>query len=367
VRRSAAPGRPPGIGFRHFLAAPLLLILTTGAGCMTLAPRSRPVSSAAIVFEDVPVREFGPERCGAGSLSAVLTFYGEPVTVEELDARLPKSPGGGVLSVDLLLAARELGHEARWVTGDETLLREVVLGGRPAILMLRVLNAPGSGVDYYHYVVVDGIDPERELLRFQFGDGKARWSRLGRGMRRAWRGGGNAMLLVGPRDPGAAVAERLRRAVDLETGGRLREAEDEYGEILAAHPEVVRAWVNLGNVRAKLGDADAAEAAFRQALEIDPESTDALNNLAWLFLDNGERLVEAENLARLAATREGPDRDLVLDTLGRVLLAQGRCGEAAGTFRQALGLTPIDRSSDRAHLLEGLARAHEQCEKGASP
>ena len=89
----------------------LLFVLATGAGCVTVAPRSRPVSEAAIVFEQVPVRHFGPESCGAGSLSAVLTHLGESFTVEEMDAKLPRAPGGGVLSVDLLLAARELGYE----------------------------------------------------------------------------------------------------------------------------------------------------------------------------------------------------------------------------------------------------------------
>jgi len=50
--------------------------------------------------------------------------------------------------------------------------------GRPAILMLRLLDAPGARRDIYHYVVVDGFDPPRGLCRFQFGDGKARWARL---------------------------------------------------------------------------------------------------------------------------------------------------------------------------------------------
>jgi ABC-type bacteriocin/lantibiotic exporter with double-glycine peptidase domain len=168
---------------------------------MITAPRSRPMSGAAKVLAGVPVRQFGQERCGAGSLSAVLTYHGAPVSVEALDAELPKTPDGGVLSVDLLLAARRHGHDARWVEGTEGLLREAILADKPVILMMRVLDAPGVRRDYYHYVIVDGVDVREGWYRFQFGDAEPRWSPLGRRLRGAWRDAGYAMLLVEARAP----------------------------------------------------------------------------------------------------------------------------------------------------------------------
>ncbi len=174
------------------------LLLVACSGCVTLAPRSRPVSGNAHVLEGFPVIQFGPERCGPASLSSVLTYLGEPVSEDQLDAELPKAPGGGVLSVDLLLAARRHGFEARWVRGTEEQLGEAIRAGTPVILMLQVVNSPGTAKDYYHYVAVDGVDTERGLFRFHFGDGQPRWSGLGRGLTRGWRGAGYAMLLVGP-------------------------------------------------------------------------------------------------------------------------------------------------------------------------
>ncbi|HEX2162714.1 MAG TPA: hypothetical protein VHM02_02075, partial [Thermoanaerobaculia bacterium] len=73
---------------------------------MTTAPRSRPAGPAAYVVPGVPVLTFGLERCGAGSLAAVLAAHGETPTIEELDAVLPKAANGGVPTVDLLLEAR---------------------------------------------------------------------------------------------------------------------------------------------------------------------------------------------------------------------------------------------------------------------
>ncbi len=334
----------------------VLLVACVVGGCATRTPRSRQVGDTAVALEGVPNRAFGQQSCGAGSLSAVFTFHGDPVSVDELDVQLPKADGGGVLSIDLLIAARERGYDARWVPGDQARIADELLAGRPVIVLLRVLNAPGDGLDYYHYVVVDGIDPERELFRFHFGDGETRWSPFGRGLRRAWRGTDNALLLLRP-----DVEARLRRAAVLEADGKLAEAEDELRSILASEPGTPRAWTNLGNVLGLEGRPDEAEQAYRRALESKPNDAVTLNNLAWLLYERGE-LEEAEALARRAATDDVGDLDLVLDTLGRIRLAEGRCASAAATFRRGLDWTPIERRLPaRAILLHGLALAHIEC------
>jgi hypothetical protein len=289
----------------------------------------------------------------------VLSHHGEPVSVDELDGELPKAPGGGVLSVDLLLLARARGFEARWETGDDQRIAEAVRSGRPVILMLQVLDVPGDAGDYYHYVVVDGFDPGRGFFRFHFGDGRTRWSPMGRGLRRAWRGAGHALLLVEP-SPDRRVEARLAQAVAREAAGDAAGAEQMYRAILEEEPRSVRAWTNLGNALAAQGCGPEAEEAYRRALGIDGRDAAALNNLAWLLFERGS-LPEAEVLARRATEIEPSDRDLVLDTLGRILLARGDCAEAAATFRQGLDWTPLDRPPARADLLEGLSQSHRDC------
>src|SRR5437588_5326815 len=94
----AATARPP-LGFLLFAFCFLL------SSCVTMTPRSTPASSTAAVIPDVPMQKWGIESCGAGSLSTVLQHYGDKTSLAEWDAALPKTHGG-VLSIDMLVAAR---------------------------------------------------------------------------------------------------------------------------------------------------------------------------------------------------------------------------------------------------------------------
>lgn len=354
--------RSPGAQRAAGLTAGLALLLT---GCLTMPPRSRTPAAGAVVLDEVPVREFGVDRCGAGSLSSVLAYFGDPIPMEELDARLPKSDDNGVITLDMILAARDRGFDARLVAGDAELLESTLLERRPAILMLRVLNAPGLGKDYFHYVVADGVDPERGLFRLQFGDGKRRWAPLD-GLERAWSGTDHTMILVEPR-VGGEVSTEVRTAgaglgygVALEEAGRTGEAATLYRGLLERGPESPRVWTNLGNAEAAQGNAERAEEAYRRALELDPAHRDALNNLAWLLLEEGARLDEAAELARRAVETGGPDPHLALDTLARVHAARGRCQEAADAFAHALAGAPPDPAT-RGQIADAARAAEESC------
>jgi len=324
------------------------------AGCVSLAPRSRTPSPQARVVPGVALATFADDRCGPGSLSLVLRAHGEAVSPDDLSAQLPDANGRGVLSVDMLIAARARGFDSALLTGTPRAVERELGAGRPAILMLRLLDAPGSARDIFHYVVVDGLDPGRGLFRVQYGDGKARWIRL-ESLEGSWKPAGHALLVVRARDDTDAA---LRRALALDSERRLEEAEALYREVLEFRPESVRVWVDLGNVSADRGRRQEAESAYRRALGIDPDDRDALNNLAWLLLEEGTRLEEAEELATEAARQPGVDRPLALDTLGRIQLARGRCAEAAFTLRQALAAEALPDAT-RTGLREALRQAGE--------
>ncbi|MCU1246729.1 MAG: hypothetical protein JWN02_2639 [Acidobacteria bacterium] len=335
---------------RLLLLAPLLL-----AACVTWNPRSMRTSQTATVIPAMPMQRWGVESCGAGSLSTVLQHYGDHTTMAEWDGTLPKMRGG-VLTLDMLLAARQKGFDARLVTGTPELVASELAQKHPVILMLQVVDYPGKHLDFFHYIVVDGIDPTRGLVRTQFGDGKPRWVTFDR-IEKPWAGGGHAALVIQPHD---ALEDALRVAVSLEDQGHYNEAAVKYRDLLTAHPESVVAWTNLGNAELQLGSRPEAERAFRKALAVDPHSRDAMNNLAWLLFED-RQLVEAEDLARRAAAQHGPDSYLVLDTLAHILAAKGACEEAKTTFREAIDAVPNSRASARAGIEQGLQEATKSC------
>ena len=323
-----------------------------------MTPRSTAPSSSATVVPQIPMLKWGIESCGAGSLATVLQHYGDATSLQQWDASLPKTRGG-VMTVDMLIAARQKGFDAQLVTGTPELIANELRNGRPVILMLQVVDAPGHNYDFFHYIVADGIDSDRGLIRTQWGDRQARWVSLDR-LDKPWSGGGHAAILIHPRTKDDEVRIALRDAIALEDEGKVAEAAGRYREILAAHPDSSVAWTDLGNAMEKLGDRAGAQEAFRKALAVDPTSRDALNNLAWLLYQQ-KQLDEAESLARKAVAQHGPDSYLVLDTLARVLAAKGSCDEAMRTFEQAIDAVPSSQAQARADIESGLAAARRSC------
>jgi len=324
--------------------------------CITIAPRSKPASPTATVIPDVPLLKWGVESCGAGSLSTVLQHYGDPTSMQQWDAELPKTRGG-VLTIDMLLAARQKGFDAQLVTGTPEIVTAELAAGRPVILMLQTVEYPGTNYDFFHYVVVDGIDPAQGLIRTQWGDQKGRWTTFEK-IDKPWTGGGHAAILI---RPGGNDATALRAAVALEDEGKYADAAARYREIVAHNPASVVAWTNLGNAERQLGNMKEAESAFRKAIDADSKGArDALNNLAWLLYEE-KRLDEAEPLARKAVAEAGPDSYLVLDTLARVLAAKGSCDEALTTFRSAIDAVPAARNEARADIEKAMGEAQVHC------
>jgi hypothetical protein len=336
----------------------LLPAALAASGCVAYTLRTPDPGPKAHVLTGVPVRSFGLKSCGAGSLSAVLSYYGPPVSLEELDKVLPKGRHEGVVTLDLMLEARRRGYDARLVEGTPEMVERELLEGRPVILMLEVLAAPGTRHDLFHYIVVDGIEPASGRVRVQLGDGKEHWTTFER-LDHAWRSTRRTALLVAPAGPETRVAAQknsIRYAVALEAAGRADEAVALYRSLLEDDPGSALLWTDLGNAETGRGEAALAEAAYQRALELDPVNADALNNLAWLLLEQPDRLAEAEEMARRAVAAGGPDPHLALDTLGRVLRARGRCKEAIEVFTQGLAAAPAATAGrDWLTLGKGLA------------
>ncbi|MBT5536398.1 tetratricopeptide repeat protein, partial [Candidatus Poribacteria bacterium] len=138
-------------------------------------------------------------------------------------------------------------------------------------------------------------------------------------------------------DPTFAPALDARVRIHLS----LKEWDDAYvwaGHLTAARPDNVMACLYLGMAAGAVGAVDEAVAAYRRAIELDPERPGGYNNLAWLFYKNETRLDEAANLAERAVGIE--PKPVYLDTLSHVYEAQGRPAEALAAVARALDAAP---------------------------
>lgn len=82
------------------------------------------------------------------------------------------------------------------------------------------------------------------------------------------------------------------------------------------------AFFFLGNAFLEKGNYAQAEAAYREALRVDPSNADLHNNLAWLYYLRRKNLSKAEELAK-EAIHLNPDRaDVYEDTLKKIRSAR---------------------------------------------
>lgn len=97
-------------------------------------------------------------------------------------------------------------------------------------------------------------------------------------------------------------------------------------------------WIELAAELEVQAPAQARR-AYGRALELDPDSTEALVNLGRLLQEDGE-LEEAAKLYARALEASGGDRSTAAFNLGITLEDLGRPGEAAAAYRRALEADP---------------------------
>ena len=112
----------------------------------------------------------------------------------------------------------------------------------------------------------------------------------------------------------------------------------EYRAAQMLNADRAESWLNLGILDARLGDAPAAEAAYRRALDTDPRFTPAAVNLADLYRALG-RDADGEAVLRQGLQRR-PDDATLQHALGLLLIRQQRRAEALEALRRAAEAKP---------------------------
>lgn len=158
----------------------------------------------------------------------------------------------------------------------------------------------------------------------------------------------------------ADLARAFAAAPAYETAALLHEARRQgafpnpdapLAEWLAISPRDARAASLLASYYQGTGQADRAIALYERVLQVNPSHLVALNNLAWLYNENGDS--RALMLAR-RAHEQAPDSAAVLDTYAWVLLHnEPLANDALPLLRRAAELDPED-GDIRYHLAYAL-------------
>jgi len=121
-------------------------------------------------------------------------------------------------------------------------------------------------------------------------------------------------------NPNYAPADMSLAQIDL-LESNWKDARQELTTILSTKGEnpFARQW--LGMLEAAAGDKAAAIADFRKVIQLQPDNAKALNNLAFLLVETGDRTEEPLKFAERAKELE-PDNPDFEDTLGWVLYSR---------------------------------------------
>jgi protein O-GlcNAc transferase len=160
-------------------------------------------------------------------------------------------------------------------------------------------------------------------------------------------------------ETGQAAESQIRRAAQLIQTGRLEEAEQILGAVLAADPRQADALHLSGHVADRRGHFDLALERLGRAIEVAPDNAVYHNSLGIAF---GQRLRPEEAIAAFRhALAANPGYQPALANLATVLYSAGQFDEAEECFRRLLdlGSRSVDLHTNLGNLLQAQGRLDE--------
>ena len=132
----------------------------------------------------------------------------------------------------------------------------------------------------------------------------------------------------------------FNEAYDFIRLGNEQEGIEKISKFLETNPDVWNAWFLLGWAHRRLSEYNEGKAAFEHALEIGPQHSDTLNELAICLLELKE-YGECRKTLEKALTIE-PENIKIISNLGILALKEEKIDEAMGYFRSVLEISPED-------------------------
>jgi predicted double-glycine peptidase len=170
-----------------------------------LAIRAVPPETSG-VWLDVPFIKQTEEGCGSASIAMLLQYWGAHGTAiasrrddaAAIQKRLYSRKAHGIFASDMERYLKESGFRAFALQGAWSDLREHLEQGRPLIVSLQPRLQPGSASAPLHYIVVTGMDWQREAV-FVNDPARGKLLRIERAeFEKEWLAARNWMLLAVP-------------------------------------------------------------------------------------------------------------------------------------------------------------------------
>lgn len=136
------------------------------------------------------------------------------------------------------------------------------------------------------------------------------------------------------------------RGVALHYKGAAQAAEAAFLSAVDLDPGFAEAHNNLGLTLSRQGRDAEAEACFQKALELDPGMGEALNNLGFLFHQNMQFEKAVEMFRRSAL--EARDASVAYTNLGNACYKLGRYSEAVDAWNKAVERDPLNEPARSA-------------------
>jgi cytochrome c-type biogenesis protein CcmH/NrfG len=327
-----------------------LLLAVVLAGCGTVAANRKSPSEP-----NVPFMAQRPGQCGPAALAMLAQYYGHIVTQDEIADEIYLPDIYGTLTSELTAYAGRFGLWVRSYRGSLADVREKLHHRVPLIVLGKLGNR-------YHYFVLLRYDEATGTL-IVHSDTRPNLAMRREDFMRWWNRAGNWTLLVCPPDK---VSWRLSAdecndlGLHFERTGDLARAAGHYRRASELRPSNSYFHFNLGNAMMKQGLNREAAAAFAQAIRVETENADAMNNLAWTWHELDANLEEAAALCRKACLLRPGKRAYYLDTLGCVLLKGGDVTGAVNAFQEALESTTPQQAALRQAISDRLAAARNR-------
>ncbi len=292
-------------------------------------------AGSGIIISNVPPMAADRANGGISAMATLFRFWDAPVLSIEEENQLAASMNQLMIPPeDVMVDLADRVH--LWTFSFYATFAEVedrLLAGIPILAMIQDHPADASS---RRYVIIFGFirDGEKLVVR----EDMMRTTVYGYGeFKRMWRPVRNWCMVICPPERirwTPSRREQVARALFYERTGQWKSALADLDDLQSRNPENVNIMLAKARIHLREKNTDAAMGLYRNALSIDPVNARAANNLAFVLLESGQDLPEAERWSRRALTIE-PSNPLYLDTLGAILLMQEQPAEAAVVLEKA--------------------------------